>query len=1076
MGFWGFGVLGDANLFFLNPNGIIFGPNAKLDIRGSFVASTASSFSFGNEAEYSATNPEAPPLLKVNFTPGLQIGGKSPGAVVNEGKLIVGKDLTLWGGSVTSKGQLFAPEGRLKIAAVLGDARVRDVRAETAQISASNNLILEESQLGTIGDLSLLAGDTVRVRDSNINSSTSSDVAGEIKLIAQNSISLTNSSIFSDSLGQEKGANIFVKAESLSLKGARLATRTFAQGDSGDLTIKAWEVELSSTLSDGLSAGGLFTETRGPGNAGDLNINTGKLIVRDGAQVLSKAKNLSTGKGGNLTVVASESMELSGTSEVSSFNNELSLFPSGLFTETEGSSSAGDIKVETSKLVVRDGARISTGTSGIGRAGNLNVNALESAKLEGTSSIDYFSSGLFALNKDSDFPGNISIDTKKLIVQNGAQVSTQTTGNGSGGNLTVNASDLVRLKGASPNLEISGGLITQTLGEGNAGELKLETKKLVVQDGALISAVTAGVGSGGNITLNASESIELNNSSGKRGFPGGIFTQTEGVLIRDGFGFIQEESIGDAGRLTIDTKRLIVKDGTHISSGSIEFGKGRGGDLTVTASEYVKVIGTSKDASIPSALTSETRGGTAGNLRIITEKLLIQNGGKVSSETFGSGGKGGDLFVNASELIDVRGTSADDRISSHLSTRTFGSGNAGNLNIKTGKLTIGEGGVVAAETYESGQGGNIFVDASEIIEVIGTGSDNSKLTKDREFIFSNIGLITIGFVQTPRISVVKVTPTTRNALTSGSFSNSGKAGNLKIKTRQLIVKNFGQLNVSSQSSKQAGNLEVIKVDSIILDNKGRLTSDSASGDGGNIILNVQDVLLMRNGSNISTSAGTSEQPGDGGNITINATNGFLIGVPNENSDITANAFEGSGGKIDIASQRIFWMEPRSREEFSSELNPSDLPTNDITAFSQQNPDLDGLIIIDLLNTVDPNRGLTPLPTAFVDPSELIDQTCTLSSTKSSSQFVDTGRGGLPQNPRNPLNPDATVRRVAAPIAPQSRSGQSLAPLPDNKEPQSIPVEAQGWVKLRNGKIRLVAQAPLVTPEGNWQSRTGCYAY
>ncbi|MEO0934311.1 MAG: filamentous hemagglutinin N-terminal domain-containing protein, partial [Cyanobacteria bacterium J06641_2] len=163
------GVLGDANLFFLNPNGIIFGSNAQLDIRGSFVASTANSFSFADGAEYSATNPKAPPLLKVNFTPGLQIAGKSPGALVNEGNLIVGKDLTLWGGSVTSKGQLAAPLGNLTVEAVLGDAQIRNVRAETAKLSASGNLILSESQLGTTGDLSLLAQNTLRVRDSVTN-------------------------------------------------------------------------------------------------------------------------------------------------------------------------------------------------------------------------------------------------------------------------------------------------------------------------------------------------------------------------------------------------------------------------------------------------------------------------------------------------------------------------------------------------------------------------------------------------------------------------------------------------------------------------------------------------------------------------------------------------------------------------------------------------------------------------------------------------------------------------------------------------------------------------------------------
>jgi filamentous hemagglutinin family protein len=116
------GVAGNANLFFLNPNGIIFGPNAKLDISGSFVASTANSVVFPNGMQFSASNPEAPPLLRINLPAPirLQFASQQPGALVNTGNLAAGQNLSLVGGTVVSTGTLSAPNGELAVVTVPG--------------------------------------------------------------------------------------------------------------------------------------------------------------------------------------------------------------------------------------------------------------------------------------------------------------------------------------------------------------------------------------------------------------------------------------------------------------------------------------------------------------------------------------------------------------------------------------------------------------------------------------------------------------------------------------------------------------------------------------------------------------------------------------------------------------------------------------------------------------------------------------------------------------------------------------------------------------------------------------------
>ena len=260
----------------------------------------------------------------------------------------------------------------------------------------------------------------------------------------------------------------------------------------------------------------------------------------------------------------------------------------------------------------------------------------------------------------------------------------------------------------------------------------------------------------------------------------------------------------------------------------------------------------------------------------------------------------------------------------------------------------------------------------------------------------------------------------------------------------LTVRDRSRISVSStltsttNSVGKAGNIDV-EAGSILLDNQGEIRADATSVDGGNIVLKVKDLLLLRHNSPISTSAGTEQAGGNGGNITINAP--LIVAVPSEDSDITTNAFTGRGGTINITTQGIYGLQFRPRQT----------PLSDITASSQFG--VNGVVTINTPD-VDPSRGLAELP---VEPVNVeVAQGCHGGGEQASVEFFNTGKGGFAPNPYEPISssdiwedvPRSTQRTENS--APASASPATLS--------DKI-VEAQGWIVNEKGEVTLVAQVP-----------------
>ena len=931
------GVLGDANLFFLNPNGILFGPNARLDLRGSFFATTADSLLFANGNEFSAINPQAPPLLTVNVQQpiGLQFEG-NPGTIINQSKAtnssgqVVGlqmqpeQSLGLLGGDIKLEGGvLTASGGQIELGAVA-------VGNQVSLDSTDSGLALGYEGVENFEDIQLS-------QQANIN--TSGEGGGKIQLQGENVTLTQGSSLVAETLGTLDGVGIDIQVGQFRLSDESfISSLTLGSGRGGNLTIQGRDsLELigtgfdnfeqtvlaisSGTLSPSdLRKNGIFAGTASIGPGGDIAIDTPSLILREGAFIFNPA--FSEGEGGSMVLKVPNSVEFTG---------------SGLGNFTLASGAAGDLTIETSQLLVRDGAVVINWTLNEGTAGDLTVKSSESVEVVLTPEDSPFATSISAITIDGPGKGgNVTIETERLLLDKGGRVSTSTFGLGNAGDLTV-LSKSVEIIGTTPDGLIPSGLFAQVNPEGNSGnggDLRIETERLLVGDGAQLSTSTFGNGDAGDLTILA-ESVEVIGFSTR-------FLTTLATAV-------ESKATGDGGQLKIETDRLLVADGAQI--GTSTFGEGKAGNLSVTA-ESVELIGTD-GFGFPSGLFANVQKqaiGNGGNLTVETESLLVKDGAAIAANTLGVG-NAGELTITT-QTVEVSGISETDARRSSLlaNVREGATGNGGNLTVETESLIMRDGGLVSVATEGAGRTGNLTLNIQ----------DSLLLSGQETGIFGNT--------------------------TEGSTSDGG---NIFLDSPTVIIENGAKIAVDSQGTGVGGNI-FGTAGTLNLD-KGTISAETASNTGGNIELQVRELLLLRNGSQISTTAGTAGAGGDGGNIGIDSD--FIIAFPSENSDITANAFTGSGGRVQITANGIFGIEPRVQLT----------PLSDITASSTF-----GLTGIVEINTpdLDPNRGLTKLPEEATEVE--VAEGCQAGDGQEAVAFFNLGRGGIPPSPYDPLRSETII--------------------------------------------------------------------
>ncbi|MEG3851070.1 filamentous hemagglutinin N-terminal domain-containing protein [Microcoleus sp. herbarium19] len=671
------GVQGNANLFLINPKGIVFGPNARLDLRGSFIGSSADSIIFNNSFEFSSTNPQTVPLLAINIPVGLRFRD-NPGTIVNTSQA-TGPTPTLpplpLEIPVSNKLGLAVDPGQT-LALIGGDIQLQggNLTAYTGQILLgsvkSPGLVqFEPTALG----LNLNYGNIQNFGNIEMNGAlinTSGLGGGKIDITGSN-VTVSSSGIYGLTLGNIDGRSIDINAQNLRVdKGSQIITATLGDGKGNDLNIRATDsVEMIGVGIEGYQqfyseylASGSFNPfdpqivlnaaTSGSGATGDIKIEAGRLLLRDG--VVGGTATLGAGNAGNLNIRAN-TFEMMG----SAMNNGT----------TKGSSgSGGNITVDAQRLIMRDGSNLVTITRSDGASGNIAIKTQESVELSGS----LVGSTARTLLGTSSFDGNgkagdITIDTKRVIVFDGAAITLSTgtivganvfsTTGGPAGTLTIRASESIEVSGVSGVSAGNSGFTpsvfgTQTTSSGIGGDIRISTPRLTVRNGGIITAASLGAADAGDITINA-DRAEVQGIASNGGFRSRIEASAGSVST-----FVNPNATGNAGSLNLNVNQLIVRDGATVNVQAL--GTGRAGNINVVANS----IALDNQASIDGTTVS----GTGANINLQARSIQLRRNSRITTDAGIS--DGGNIRINSDILVALPRENSD--ITANARTATGG--------------------------------------------------------------------------------------------------------------------------------------------------------------------------------------------------------------------------------------------------------------------------------------------------------------------------------------------------------------------------------------------------------------------
>jgi filamentous hemagglutinin family protein len=907
-----------ANLYLINPSGIIFGPNATVDVKGSFHSSTADYLKMTDGARFQATNPDGSTLSTkppaafgfLNATPAnITVNGSVLSVGSGQTLGLVGGPISITGASRTSitRANLSAPAGTIRVTSVAGTGEVPTAKGTGSKptvtsygpVDITNRASLDVSDQRNSG-----SGGSVFIRGgmltvnggsgiSTINGDNyGSGAGGRLVLHADGNITLSQSSVHANVLGDGKGAAISVKAGNLSMSRAEIFGNTRSRGDGGDISVNIAGV-LSIDSGTGIQTGSMGQNTGAPGN---ITIRAGNLSLINSARI----STLTSGSANSGSVLVNAgSLNLQSSSKIQS--------------NTGGQGTAGDVTVYAATASIRDISEINAGTTGPGNAGTVKVSVSGDLTIVGPPSNQTFSSdiinytgiGTVANPGSTGSAGSVFVKAGSLSIDGFlGEISSSTLGSGAAGNVSVDVAGPLSIRG--PRGSFPTGIVAAAFkeGTGNAGNVSVKAGSLSIVNDGEISATSAGTGAGGSVAV-----------------------MTPGALLLDGMGSSGTQiaasatvtQSGQGGSVTVEAGTLTVKGGAQIASTTA--GSGKGGAVQVTAHGPLTL---SDPSSGIVALASKTASGDAGSVVVRAPQIAITGGAEIASTTAGTGMGGSvDVTTPGALVLDGAGVANTQIAASAIGAA---SGPGGPVTVNAGSLTVQGGAQIASSTAGPGKGGNVGVEVVNDISLSGAGlAEASGITTSAEpgssgdagqVVLMAGGAIALsggaqvtsstagtgdgGTVRVVAQGPLSLSDSGSGIIASATSTASGNAGSVMVGAPQITLMTGAEIASTTAGTGNGGSVHVTTPGALVLDGLGvggtriAASADQGSRGGAGVLTVDAGTLTVQGGAQIASS---TAGPGKGGDVGVTVANGVILSGsgPAGASGITTSAEQGSSG-------------------------------------------------------------------------------------------------------------------------------------------------------------------------------------